>query len=252
MAQEDFTAFTEAGCEINVRGLDLANLAKSSPLEGVEQQARFQTWETGGYWYTSFSDMYRMLVIYELGGIYLDSDVIVTKPFHDLDNVVGWESENVVNCAVLIFKKPRNTFMLDCLLELNATFSSTDYWGCNGPHLVTRIWRRYWAERADAADSIRVLSQNYFYMFAPNKIGHCFQNDATQSEMLVYARALAGSGPYAVHTNNAITGHGDLTLQKGTMCHYLYTRFCVLCDREPILPASYPAIETQTATFTLP
>ncbi len=76
----------------------------------------------------------------------------------------GGNSENVISNAVLIFKTPRNAFVLDCLLELNSTFSTSE-WGYNGPHVVTRVWSK-WAERADVADSVSVVSQNTFYLFS--------------------------------------------------------------------------------------
>jgi hypothetical protein len=251
MTMKDFECFTAAGYNIELRKLEFAKVAKSTPLEGVERQARFRMWESGIYWYTSFSNIYRLLVLYQEGGVYIDSDMIVTRPFDDLDNAIGSQSRNFANNAVLVFKKPGNAFVYDCLLEMNNTYS-TILWGFNGPGLVSRVLKR-WEKRSNASDSIRLLSQESFFLFRYQSIvQHCFLNNASKSELLYYAKVLADRVPYAVHTNNKITGSGKTSLANGTLCHYLFTRFCVLCEAEPARPACYPLIEGNDATVSLP
>jgi hypothetical protein len=252
MTMKDFESFTDKGYAIKIRQLEFSKLSKSTPLEGVEHQARFRKWEESQYWYTSFSNIYRLLVLYQEGGVYIDSDIVVTRPFDDLDNVLGWQDKTYANNAVLVFKKPGNAFVFDCLLEMNSAYSTTG-WGNNGPKLVTRVWLRQWKDRGNASNSVRVLSQESFYLFPYQKLAlHCFSNGSPKSELLRYATALAGRVPHAVHTNNKITGRGKTALRNGTLCHYLFTRFCVLCQEEPARPASYPNVEAGNATVALP
>ena len=253
MTTGDFECFTSAGRNIKVRNLEFAKQSRSTPLDGVENQARFRKWEAGRFWYTSFSNIYRLLVLYNEGGVYIDSDIIITKPFDDLDNVVGWQNRETLNNAVLVFKNPRNAFVLDCLSELNRTYSTKE-WGFNGPKAVTRVWRK-WEQKSNASAlaSVQVLGQESFYLFPYQVVAaHCFQNGAPSNERLRYARALASRAPYAVHTNNKLTGSGKTTLLNGTLCHYLFTRFCVLCDEEPARPAAYPLVEGENGTVALP
>lgn len=61
------------------------------------------------------SDMYRYRIQREGLGLYVDCDVYCLKPFPDTDYVLSWESNTLLNPAIL--KVPYNSNLLNSLLE---------------------------------------------------------------------------------------------------------------------------------------
>ena len=244
MIQDDFRQFTDANYSLRVLPLDFENLAVGTPLQGATRDPKWKAWEAGRHWYTSFSNLYRLLLLWKVGGIYMDTDMLVTKPFYDLDRAIGFQdpARRMANNAVLVFKEPGNPYVWRCLEEISSNYS-TKLWGANGPSLLSRVWRRWNAtEERDAA--VRVLDSDSFFLFLHSKVrAHCFGSDMEEEERAWYAQALAARVPYAVHLANKMSGDLFRTdLQPGTFCHYLLTRFCVFCDDEPRRPPAYPPV----------
>lgn len=49
-----------------------------------------------------FADWFRYRLLYEHGGLWVDTDVVCLKPFeHESDEIYAWEDERVINNAVL-------------------------------------------------------------------------------------------------------------------------------------------------------
>ena len=254
MVQEDMARFTDAGFSIRVVPLQFEALAVGTPLEGVTNSSKWRSWEAGAHWYTSFSNIYRLLLLWKVGGVYLDTDMIVTRPLDDLDRAIGFQDPAgmFANNAVLVFKRPGNPFVWRSLVEMEANYS-TELWGQNGPALVTRVWRQWGAgEERDAA--VRVLGHERFFLFLHSDVrGHCFGHEMTGAQRRAYAEALAGRVPYAVHLANKLSGGlVGARLEEGTLCHYLLTRYCVFCDEAPRRPERYPAVEADGARVELP
>ncbi len=94
--------------------------------------------------------------------------------------------------------------------------------------------------RSNTSKHIRTMSHLSFYILPPSAAA-----DAA-------ARASSGAtprpGPTACHTPcaPAATCSGTAGLSGDTLCHYLLTRFCVLCSEEPARPASYSPIDAIT------
>lgn len=65
------------------------------------------------------SDYVRFKVLFEYGGIYLDTDMLVLKPLDDLlrhDVFFGAEEQEIVSCGIIGSKK-QNAFIKKCFLE---------------------------------------------------------------------------------------------------------------------------------------
>ena len=248
LIQEDFRQFTAAGYSLRVAPLDFAALAAGTPLEDAERQPRWREWEAGPHWYTSFSNLYRLLLLWRHGGVYIDTDVVLTRPLHGLDRAIGFQdpARRFANNAVLVFKRPGNPFVWRSLVEIAANYS-TKIWGQNGPALLTRVWRWWGDDPAARNAAVTVLDYDRFYLFPHSAArAHCFGGEMTPRQRAGYARALASHAPYGVHLSNKMTGNLSLAgLAEGTFCHYLLTRYCVFCEAEPRRPAAYPSVEAE-------
>ena len=108
---------------------------------------RVKEYERGEYWtYSHESNFVRLLVILQRGGIYIDSDLIVTKPFAgDFQNSVGHEMPlgmdggEKVNNNVLIFE-PGHPFMIEYLHQMFISYDPKLY-HANGPNLITKVYQ---------------------------------------------------------------------------------------------------------------
>ncbi|XP_050298941.1 lactosylceramide 4-alpha-galactosyltransferase-like [Anthonomus grandis grandis] len=126
---------------VNILHLDLEKYFKDSPVEnlyaeGIIRQSRFAQSHT--------SDVLRFLTLWKYGGIYLDLDVIVTKPLEGLGtDFSGIESNTSVAAGILSFNYTGigHEYATDCLEDLKYNFKGSD-WGWNGPGTVTRLLKR--------------------------------------------------------------------------------------------------------------
>ena len=253
MNDSDFAPFIDAGYSIRTMPLRFEELAVGTPLEGATRSPKWKEWEQGKHWYTCFSDLYRLIVIWTLGGVYMDTDMVITRPFEGLDKAVGFQDKSraFLNCAMIVFKKPGSPFIWKCMEEVAAHYDG-EVWGANGPMLLTRVWRG-WKNRTERNAAIRVQGQTKFYLFYHRDAKHhCFNNSMTGERRLAYAKALAARAPYAVHMSNKMTWLVKKDLIPGTFCHYLFTRYCVFCDAYPAKPPSYPAIDEGEEHVELP
>ncbi|XP_031327590.1 lactosylceramide 4-alpha-galactosyltransferase-like [Photinus pyralis] len=83
------------------------------------------------------SNIASLLLLLKFGGIYLDLDFVIIRPFDDLaSNFAVAESESVVNNAVLRsnLNDSGQEFIRSCLKELRG-----NAWGQNGPEIVTKV-----------------------------------------------------------------------------------------------------------------
>ena len=108
---------------------------------------RVDEYERGEFWtYSHESNFVRLLVILQRGGIYIDSDLIVTKPFAgDFQNSVGHEMPmgmdggEKVNNNVLIFE-PGHPFLIEYLHQMFISYDPKLY-HANGPNLITKVYQ---------------------------------------------------------------------------------------------------------------
>ena len=108
---------------------------------------RVEEYERGEFWtYAHESDFVRLLVILQRGGIYIDSDLIVTKAFAgDFQNSVGHEMPlgmdggEKVNNNVLIFE-PGHPFLVEYLHQMFTSYNP-DVYTANGPDLITKVYK---------------------------------------------------------------------------------------------------------------
>ncbi|XP_049869415.1 lactosylceramide 4-alpha-galactosyltransferase-like [Pectinophora gossypiella] len=80
----------------------LSQIVKDTPLERVLTENLLETSE---YRYAHVSDIIRLLLLWKFGGVYMDLDIVVLKPFDDLGpDFAGLDAPNSVNTAVMGFK----------------------------------------------------------------------------------------------------------------------------------------------------
>ena len=230
LQQSLFDVLTEAGYSIQVQHYNLKELLVGTPAESF--LSKLDSARKGHYWYSHEGDLLRMLILYQQGGIYMDTDIYITKSLHTLKpNSIGWQDRYnlTLNGAFLKFEKG-NSFLLACLTEFAAHYDG-NVWARNGPKLLTRVYHELMNKNGHA--DVNVVNYKFFYMiFYSDMIEKCFK-DTGGREFDDNFRILKTEA-YVFHTNSKISGHiglGTNKLKEGTICSYILNVFCVLCDQ---------------------
>ena len=221
-----FNVLVESGYSIQVQRYSLEKVLVGTPAESFIK--KLDKARKTRYWYANESDILRMLLMYKLSGIYMDTDVIIVRPFYTLpENVLAWEADQkMVNGAVMKFEKG-NLYLKACLEEFAKHFNGRK-WGANGPQLLNRVY--FSANWGD--DVIKIVDRKTFYMIHWSKIGYqCFSE--TKGKTFDANMEALKNVAFAVHTNGKVTGSKGVysSLKNGTICKHLYTSYCVLCDQ---------------------
>lgn len=123
---------------VHLLHVNIDNYTRNTPIENLYEEGHL---EYSYYAQSHMSDLLRYLTLWKYGGIYLDLDVIVIKPFTKLsENFAGAESERYVAAGVLSFSNDEkgHSFATACLHDLKSSYRYND-WGHNGPGVITRL-----------------------------------------------------------------------------------------------------------------
>lgn len=119
--------------------------------------------------YANAVDFLRLYVLYQYGGVYLDTDVEMVRSFAPLLQkkfFIGRQSEQdgsiSVNNAV-IGSHANEPFLLDCMLHHLAYFTGVETANFSGPLLVTS--RLKYAKLKGLGGDLTILPERYFYPF---------------------------------------------------------------------------------------
>ena len=135
--------------------------------------------------WANLSNLTRLIALKEYGGIYLDTDIEILKPFDDiLDNecFLGFEDKFVdwdgcVNNAVM-GSVPNHWFIILMEKELLQNFDGTELAHLSSPNLTTRLLKELGMNTygAQCIKGLQLFEIEYFYpyswyeVFNPNRI----------------------------------------------------------------------------------
>jgi len=239
-----FDSFVESGYDFDIQPYSIEKLLNSATsfldeklittFSSVLQDRRKEQ-----YWYSHETDIVRMLLMEENGGVYLDTDQYLVKPLPiTLENVLGWQDPDhkMINGAAMIFTQ-HNEFLRSTLhkaMELVTFHYDPNNWGIVGPNLLTSQYQKL--QNTNEGD-VLVLSDKAFYPYVFYKAKDCFVANADNP--------IDDVETYTVHLNTKMTQDIEYA-EPGSVCDSLFRRFCLFCDeivtRAPTPPASTSAI----------
>ena len=221
VSQREFDVLTEAGYSITVQKYNLEELLEDSPAKSFIPKLKMDS----KYLYSHESDLLRILILYQWGGVYMDADVIVVRPLDSLKmNTIGREDKNYLNGAFMTFEKG-NMYLKACLEEFARNYDPHS-WGGNGRELLTRVWKRN-----RKSNDVQVVHYHAIQMFPYSEIKkQCFYE--TSGKNFDSKMKIIHTEAYSVHLNSAITGEEGMynRLKEGTICSHLLNDYCVLCN----------------------
>lgn len=111
------------------------------------------------------SDYVRLEVLYKYGGIYLDTDMFLIKPLHDLLHhscFLGKQEEQLVN-ACIIGSVPNHAFIKKCIDEYKMLkFDEHRMANIAIPNLITRLYNLYILDNKD----VKLYEPDFFYPYS--------------------------------------------------------------------------------------
>ena len=130
------------------------------------------------------SDVARIYALKEMGGIYFDTDMIVTKNIDELldDEIfAGWESEYNVAVGVLGVKRPNNK-LINQLWDFYCEneFTEENIYSLSIPTILSNILKRDYGLKFDymnnqkLKDGIAIYARDYFYPISSDKSPNMF------------------------------------------------------------------------------
>ncbi|KAG2686008.1 hypothetical protein I3760_10G154900 [Carya illinoinensis] len=224
----------DRGLKVKAVTPDLAFLFKGTPAKTWFDGIRSGEKDPGEISLAqNLSNLLRLAVLFKYGGVYLDTDFIVIKPFTGLKNSIGAQSMDVeskkwtrLNNAILVFDM-NHPLLFKFMEEFAYTFDGNK-WGHNGPYLVSRVVERV---RKRPGYNFRVLPPMAFYPADWIRIRKFFQKPKNQNDLRwVKAKLLQLNGEtYGVHLWNKQTCR--LTIQEGSVLGRLISDHCVICNK---------------------
>lgn len=239
-----FAAFRQRGYRVHVHRYNLTQLLTDTPAEPWLQ--RVAEWERGPYFYSHVTDAVRLALLFRVGGVYLDTDVILTRPVRmasapatpggetelpALRNALGVESyadtrtgQMTLNGAIMAFERG-SRFLWNCLHEYAADYKA-DRWGWNGPELLTRVQERC-ASTEGAA--VMVEPPERFYALHWSDVARFATGQQPEADERMWTTIKQRA--YAVHVWNRKAA--GLTFAEGSFLYRLHNTWTVLPAREP-------------------
>ena len=209
LKDERFDVFRESGYVIETQTYDRTSFTNSA-FGDISEQLITNTY------------LVRALILYKWGGVYMDSNIILTKSIiPDLPrNFIVWKdtSERKVDASFMRFDK-ESKFLASVATKLAADFDH------QGDGLYTEALQ-------EAEDKVKILNSRTVFVFDNAQINEqCYEvtsgpeYDSWKKTISESAAAVALSSDYSVTKSI-----GTTPLREDTLCRMLLYDFCVICS----------------------
>jgi hypothetical protein len=225
LEETPYITLAESGYDIRTVRYTDRDLHDCFKMATGEPMSKLEHFKRGQNWYSHETDLLRYCIMFTEGGVYLDTDMHVIKPFPaDLTNSVGYQDSKQANGAAMIFEKG-SEFARAALNWIAKNPYHPNDWEIWGPVLITKLVKKFNGQ----PNVVRVLGQNKFQPFPWQKVrNECFAKKWSEGSILEKLIAT-----YAIHLNSRITQHYQRSPQ-GTLSAWMFNRYCIFCGEDLI------------------
>lgn len=167
--------------------------------------------------FAGFSNVFRYQLLHQENLVWFDTDVIFLKPsFPESDYIFGYESEDVINGAVLSY--PPSSNLAGALIRESLNIDKSSFvWGSLGPKLLTSIL-------AELDLSAMALDSSLFYPIKGNEIWKIYHPAYTEQLL----DSLGNS--YTLHLWNEVLRRSPSGIKSkqpisGSLISHLFEKF---------------------------
>ncbi|XP_064077754.1 lactosylceramide 4-alpha-galactosyltransferase-like [Macrobrachium nipponense] len=120
---------------LRVVKVDLKTVFSDTPLEDIYAAG---LWRKNNTWpEINLADIMRLAVVWKMGGLYADSDVVCIRQVTHLTNMIAWQEGFTLGSGVFHFS--RHHPVLKLVMEYIRENFQPEKWGSSGPIVFTRI-----------------------------------------------------------------------------------------------------------------
>jgi len=221
-------AFSQKGCHIKVVPIDLRSFVRGTPVQAWIA-SHGHSFEAGPYWYSHVTDLFRLTIPWQYGGIYLDTDFIVTRPIAHIRNTLVRESKEFINNAFSVFDA-RHPF-LDFAMRKALHWYDPSIWNSLGPRLITRAfdeWSKSTAnEFCPGPKCVHVLDSRAAFPIHYTKANNLFVDASSAEVDLELGKLSESQEVFAIHYSNKLSE--SKSLAGDSYLKQIYSNNCVLC-----------------------
>jgi lactosylceramide 4-alpha-galactosyltransferase len=226
--------FLERGLRVSAASPDFSYLMRGTPAEAWLAAVHRGSVSPGSVPLgQNLSNLLRLALLYRYGGIYIDADVVVLRPFSGLRNAIGAQAVDEatggwkrLNNAVMVFHRA-HPLLREFIAEFAAAFDGSK-WGHNGPYLVSRVAARL--RHRSPGLNLTVLPPRAFYPVHWSKIGALFVAPKDRrDERWVKAKVENIKGEsFGIHLWNRESR--GLEVEEGSVIGRLISESCLFCN----------------------
>ncbi|XP_066981137.1 lactosylceramide 4-alpha-galactosyltransferase-like [Macrobrachium rosenbergii] len=128
-------SLTQIYKNLRVAKVDLKTVFSNTPLEDIYTAG---LWRKNNTWpEINLADIMRLAVVWKMGGLYADSDVVCIRQVTQLTNMIAWQEGFTLGSGVFHFS--RHHPVLKLVMEYIKENFQPEKWGSSGPIVFTRI-----------------------------------------------------------------------------------------------------------------
>ncbi|XP_066962854.1 lactosylceramide 4-alpha-galactosyltransferase-like [Macrobrachium rosenbergii] len=127
-------SLTQIYKNLRVAKVDLKTVFSNTPLEDIYTAG---LWRKNNTWpEINLADIMRLAVVWKMGGLYADSDVVCIRQVTQLTNMIAWQEGFTLGSGVFHFS--RHHPVLKLVMEYIKDNFQPEKWGSSGPIVFTR------------------------------------------------------------------------------------------------------------------
>ena len=157
--------------------------------------------QTSQYYVSHLSDVLRILILEEFGGVYLDLDALVIRPLPHDENFIGLNeigfNDYEVNGGVMKFQM--NNLILQELIFGLSNYFDGNYFAANGPQLITKVIKEVCKGKFENCHNLTIFDPWVFYPISYFHWEKLYENDLKFDFSLLYKYS------FSVHVWNKLS-----------------------------------------------
>ncbi|XP_014240936.1 lactosylceramide 4-alpha-galactosyltransferase-like [Cimex lectularius] len=208
---------------IKLRHVDMNTYFDNTPLKKFYRKKTLKS----SLWPQSHaSDILRYATLWKFGGIYLDLDVVLLKPFNNLINFAGAENDYDIAAGVLSFSYKHAVANMS-IEDVKYNFKGW-LWGNNGPGVITRSLQKYCQVNevskmtVEQCNGFRIFPPSAFYPIPWRKWKDYFTKNESEIERVMTTL----NDSIAIHVWNFHSKALNITVGSKQPYAILASRFC--------------------------
>ena len=152
------------------QNIDLENINVKNFIDESHLNIIWDKLKNSAYYVTHLSDVLRILILKQFGGIYLDLDALVIKTFPNSENFIGFNEIGFNEIGINEFElaggvmkfQMNHSIVQEMIVELSNSFDG-NAWTANGPDLIKKVVKNLCEGKLENCHNLTIFDPYVFY-----------------------------------------------------------------------------------------